>query len=254
MVVGLNWVQVRLRRMWHSLRLPPTHADGKFLSAVITAIKQKWLRNSSPCVLVSMFRRDSMLPFADCELHAIFRQKFPPGTIGFRMIRVIEDYVTVTVRMVRFFNNEAPSFLRAPSEPHRIRYCKYSPTLPFTVPITIVGFFTFTEAKYFKEFQEAFDKLVVFVQENEPGTTNFSFYEDSEDPLSLMAVEEWVDDAAFVLHTTSEAFKTFFAVVGPMVGMPFPFQSMHKGGIRLAFRCRFRFRYRARLLQFRSSV
>jgi quinol monooxygenase YgiN len=85
------------------------------------------------------------------------------------------------------------------------------------MPITVVGFFTFTEEKYKKELLEALGTLVVHTRENEPGTTNYTFMQDSEDPLILMAVEEWVDDEAFATHMASEPFKEFFAIVGPML-------------------------------------
>ena len=85
------------------------------------------------------------------------------------------------------------------------------------MPLTIVGIFTFTEEKYKTTMVDALKPLCKYVQENEPKTTNYSFYPDSEDPLVMMAVEEWVDEEALGIHTSSEPFKTFLEVYLPMV-------------------------------------
>ena len=85
------------------------------------------------------------------------------------------------------------------------------------MPVSIVGFFTLTEAKYKRELLEALEKPVKHARDNEPGTTNYSFLEDSEDELTLFAVEEFATEEAFAHHCESEPFKEFFGVAGPMI-------------------------------------
>lgn len=85
------------------------------------------------------------------------------------------------------------------------------------MPVTIIGIFTFKEELYKKAVVDGLAPLSQYARDNEPGTTNYSFYTDAEDPLVLMAVEEFVDEAAFATHTESEAFKTFFGIFGPIL-------------------------------------
>jgi quinol monooxygenase YgiN len=86
------------------------------------------------------------------------------------------------------------------------------------MPTTVITFFTFTEAKYKQALVMALDKLVIYTKHNEPcRTTNYTFMQDAKDPLTMLSVEEWVDDEAFEKHTSSDVFMEFFSVVGPMI-------------------------------------
>ena len=85
------------------------------------------------------------------------------------------------------------------------------------MPITIVGFFSFYEAKYKKEVVDALDKIAAYAKKNEAGTTNYSFFQDSEDELTLIAVEVFADEEALTTHTSSEACKEFFGVFLPIL-------------------------------------
>ena len=84
------------------------------------------------------------------------------------------------------------------------------------MPITIVGFFTFSEANK-KEVVDALDKIAAYAKKNEAGTTNYSFFQDSEDELTLIAVEVFADEEALTTHTSSEACKEFFGVFLPIL-------------------------------------
>jgi len=59
--------------------------------------------------------------------------------------------------------------------------------------------------------------VVKYAQEHEPGTTNYAFLQDKDDPLTLMAVESFADQAALDTHCSSGVFETFLGVFGPMV-------------------------------------
>jgi quinol monooxygenase YgiN len=85
-------------------------------------------------------------------------------------------------------------------------------------PVTVVGFLKFTDSKYKKELLAAISKLSDYVKESEePGTVNFSYLQDADDPLLVLAVQEWQDENALGMHTTSDAFKTYFAVYCKLV-------------------------------------
>ena len=85
------------------------------------------------------------------------------------------------------------------------------------MPITIVGFFTFTEEKFKAQMLDALRKVAAYVKESEPGTLNYTFLQDADDPLTILAVETFVDQEALDAHTSSEVFKAFFAEIGPLI-------------------------------------
>ncbi len=51
---------------------------------------------------------------------------------------------------------------------------------------------------------------------NEPGNLVYNLYQSTESPSEFLVYEEYVDEAAFNTHRTSEAFQTFVEQAGPL--------------------------------------
>ena len=81
-------------------------------------------------------------------------------------------------------------------------------------PYTAVAFFTNEESK--TQFTKALNKLISFVENEEPDTLVYSFLEDKENPLGMMGYEVWKDAGAFKAHCETKPFKEFVAVFGPL--------------------------------------
>ena len=64
---------------------------------------------------------------------------------------------------------------------------------------------------------DALRKVAAYAKEFEPGTLNYTFLQDADDPLTILAVETFVDQEALDAHTSSEVFKAFFAEIGPLI-------------------------------------
>lgn len=85
-------------------------------------------------------------------------------------------------------------------------------------PYTAIGIFTFQDEESKKKFVEELDQLAKFVKENETDFTNaYAFYDDKDDPLKVMAFEQWTDEEGFQAHCKTEQFAKFVGVFGPMV-------------------------------------
>lgn len=84
-------------------------------------------------------------------------------------------------------------------------------------PVTVVGFFKCSEELYQNRILEALGPLSKHTINNEPDTLSYSFYQSSDDPKTLFFVEVFASFEAFRTHGTSDAYKAFFLVVGPMI-------------------------------------
>ncbi len=51
---------------------------------------------------------------------------------------------------------------------------------------------------------------------SEPGNLVYTLYQSTENPSEFMVYEEYVDQAAFYAHSTSEAFNFFVKQAGPL--------------------------------------
>lgn len=91
------------------------------------------------------------------------------------------------------------------------------PSFRKTMTYSKVGFLKFAEEKHKKAVLRIMEPLVQHVRDNEPGTINYSFMEDVDDPLTWIIVEEFVDEQAHELHVTSDVFQKAMEEVGSMV-------------------------------------
>jgi quinol monooxygenase YgiN len=85
------------------------------------------------------------------------------------------------------------------------------------MPVTIIGIFKFKEEEHKTKFLEALKPLVEYALANEPEIMDYSFYQDSDDPKTLMAVEVFASEEAVGKHSSTEACKTFLGVFLPML-------------------------------------
>lgn len=83
-------------------------------------------------------------------------------------------------------------------------------------PYTAVAFFKFADGDSKMQFTKALNKLISFVEKEEPDTLVYSFLEDKENPLGMMGYEVWKDMEAFTAHCETEPFKEFVEVFGPL--------------------------------------
>jgi quinol monooxygenase YgiN len=95
-----------------------------------------------------------------------------------------------------------------------INITKVSTTI---MPVTIIGIFQFKEEEHKTKLLEALKPLVEYASANETETMDYSFYQDSDDPKTLMAVEVFASEEGVAKHSSTEAFKTFLGVFLPML-------------------------------------
>lgn len=78
-------------------------------------------------------------------------------------------------------------------------------------PVTIAGFWKFSDGQHMKHFMEALLPLIQHVTDNEPETLTYSFYpvsgDDNDDPLTIMCVEIYASEEAFALHSVGDYYK-----------------------------------------------
>lgn len=54
----------------------------------------------------------------------------------------------------------------------------------------------------------------------EPGCEKYDFYQSPDDATKIVFVEEWTSKAHLDTHFEQDAFKTFFATLGPLLSGP----------------------------------
>lgn len=63
-------------------------------------------------------------------------------------------------------------------------------------------------------------ETVAAASREEAGCLNYRLYQATDDPLALVFVEEWVDDAALQEHFRTEHIATFMRTITPLVTQP----------------------------------
>jgi quinol monooxygenase YgiN len=121
------------------------------------------------------------------------------------------DDCTATIRGC---DSAIPSLYTLIIDITNIHITKVSTTI---MPVTSIGIFKFKEEEDKTKLLEALKPLVEYALANEPEIMDYSFYQDSEDPKSLMAVEVFASEEAMEKHSSTETFKTFLGVFLPML-------------------------------------